>query len=148
MSDYRGKNLISPSEIPLALADGMNDKYRIPQHIDVDCSEHDIKYKTKICELQECIAKQSELIRGYDEEILKLKAQCRELTQNERLAYKRCNGNATEIPTQPIKIADWLIDKYFGEELMTKDIAEMEKDSLRQIAEHLLVFCRGDLRLR
>lgn len=105
------------------------------------------EYEKKISELQEQIVKQSELIRGYDDEILELKAQCQELTQIERLSYKRLNGDKSAIPTEPIKIADYLIDLFMADidiidsPFLFDDTRKLQIDSLRQIAEHLLVFC-------
>lgn len=127
------------------------DSHGIPRKIGVDCAKHDKKYINKILELQEQIAKQSELIREYDDEILKLKAQCQKLTENERISYQRFNGDKGELPTEPIKISDWLIDRHIEQvEKMSaspSDLDDMRKlqiDNLRQIAEHLLVFCGRD----
>lgn len=116
----------------------------VPICFGVDYTEHDKEIEKKYVEQ---IAKQSELIRGYDREILELKAQCRELTQNERLSYKRLNGDKSELPTEPIKIADYLID-WFMKDLdkvdfafLFDDMRKLKIENLRQIAEHLLVFC-------
>lgn len=55
---------------------------------------------------------------------------------------------AAQVPDTPIKIADWLIDKHMEPikemSVSPADLEDMRKlqiDSLRQIAEHLLVFC-------
>lgn len=102
----------------------------------------------KIKAYEEHYVKTSKLIREYDHEILELKAQCQKLTQNERLAYKRNNGNTADIPNEPIKIADWLIDRHMEQvekiSISSDNLEDMRKlqiDCLRQIAEHLLVVC-------
>lgn len=149
--DLKSMRIIFDETRKVLSADGIilvADSHGIPRKIAVDYTEHDEDYKKKIRELQEHIAKQSELIRGYDYEILRLKAQCQKLTENERISYQRLNGDKNELPTEPIKIADWLIDRHIEQvEKMSvnpadlEDMRKLQIDNLRQIAEHLLVFC-------
>lgn len=77
----------------------------------------------------------------------------REGEESTQIEKRRDKGEA-EIPTESIKIADWLIDKHIEQvekmSVSPSDLDDMRKlqiDNLRQIAEHLLVFCRSGNRL-
>lgn len=71
-------------------------------------------------------------IREYQKKIDELNAENSEL----HCELQAVAAIPEEIPTEPIKVADMIIN-----ELYTRDYIRLNISELRQIAEHLLVYC-------
>lgn len=103
----------------------------------------------------------NEIERFFDIEIQRT-ADCindRKIIDSPNAEQAKVQQNKTELSAEPIKVADWLVDRYMGyaEELERHFAAEnagkivdgssvdkfrkAQVAKIRQIAEHLMVYC-------
>lgn len=127
----------------------------------VDFSQHDKEFKDKIEDLEHDLKTATEKIQDLASENMKLQCERNDYkAKAESLEVERMRVKINEIadflPTEPIKVADMLISatytrqkgdmekalhKAFGNNSDTVTENVYSKSELRQIAEHLLVYC-------
>lgn len=122
----------------------------------MDFSKHDKKFKDEIAELKEQLERRRNTINQIDDILEKLFGVRHDSVDNpdefEKILTDKVKGNASNfLPTEPIKVADMLINaegeyehnplekKICGNDKGTYRIFDVSE--LRQIAEHLLVYC-------
>lgn len=122
----------------------------------MDFSQHDKGFADRIEELEKQLDRSQTTINQIDEILEKLFDVRHDTVDKpdefEKILYERIKGNVTDfLPTEPIKVADILINakgeyehnpivkKICGKDKGTYRIFEISE--LRQIVEHLLVYC-------
>jgi len=116
----------------------------------MDFSQHDKEFMDKIKELEKQLDRSQTTINQIDDILEKLFGVRHDMVDKpdefEKILSERAKGNVTDfLPTEPIKVDDMLIN---ASKKRTNCMTGKEYDKyifgkwqLRQIAEHLLVYC-------
>lgn len=119
--------------------DSIEERYGIVFN-SVDFSEHDKGFMEKIEELKKQLDRSNNTINQIDDILEKLFGVRHDIgkpDEFEKILADRVKSNAADfLPAEPIKVADMLINEFHTADYIGFDISE-----LRQVAEHLLVYC-------
>ena len=121
----------------------------------LDFTEHDRVFKNEIEQLKQGIDKMESSKSDWIYKAVEWKHECEKL---EKRIEELENQETTDLPFEPIKVANMLIDKFTNasedyvkstikngyplDEVAFYDMRQQEVKMLHQIAEHLLIYCK------